>query len=34
MIEKYINRKVLDKDKEKYILEANLLHMIAKPKKK
>jgi hypothetical protein len=25
---------VLDKDKEKYILEANLLHMIAKPKKK
>lgn len=34
MIEKYIKRKVSDKDKEKYILEANLLHMIAKPKKK
>ena len=34
MIEKFIKRKVSDKDKEKYILEANLLHMIAKPKKK
>ena len=34
MIEKYIKRKVSDKDKEKYILEANLLNMIAKPKKK
>lgn len=34
MIEKYINRKVKDKAKEEMILQANLLHMKPKPKKK
>ena len=34
MIEKYLKRKVADKAKEKMILDANLLHLKARPKKK
>lgn len=34
MIDKFINRKVEDKVKENTIINANLLHMIPKPKKK